>query len=78
MLLLDAIYLSYNLYQFLGVAHKAYNVYNYGRDTYYVISKVSTYFSGNKKKQPDLTDSFLIEKKDVENDWELINFFKLK
>ena len=78
MFILDAIYISYNLYQFLGIAHKAYNVYNYGRDSYYVLAKISSYFAGGKKKQPDLTDSFLIEKELVEDNWELIKFYSMK
>ena len=78
MFIIDAIYISYSLYQCLGVAHKAYSVYNYGRDSYYIISKISSYFSGNKKKQPELTDSFLIEKEQVEDNWELIKFYSTK
>jgi hypothetical protein len=73
MFILEAIMITYNIYKFLGVVQKVYHVYNYGRDTYYIISKISKYFSGNKKKQPDLTDSFLIEKQDLENSWQLIN-----
>lgn len=74
MIIIDAIYFSWSLYNFLGIAHKAYSVYNYGRDGYRLISKLSSYFAGKNKKAPDLTDSFLIEKETVEENWQLIKF----
>jgi hypothetical protein len=73
---LEAIYFTYNFYKFMGVVNKVYNVYNYGRDSYYIVSKIGSYFAGRNKTQPDLTDSFLIEKKQVEDNWELIQLHR--
>jgi len=73
---IGVLFFSWNLYQYLGIAHKAYSVYNYGRDGYKIMSKIKWLFTRNKKKEPELTDSFLIEKEDVENNWELIKIFK--
>ena len=70
-----AFYLSWNLYQYLGVAHKLYSVYNYGRDGYKILAKIKSLFA-RSKKEPELTDSFLIEKEEVENNWELIKIFR--
>lgn len=73
---LEAIYISYTVYQFMTTANRIYSFYNYGRDGYYIINKIGSYFAGRKKRQPDLTDSFLIEKKQVEDNWELIQLHR--
>lgn len=76
MIIIDAVYLTLNLYSYLGMAHKVYTVYNYGKDGYNVLVKAASYFGGSNKREPDLNDSFLIEKEEVENNWELLKFYK--
>lgn len=78
MFIIDAIAFSWSVYGYLGLAHSAYTVYNYGKDGLKILTKISSYFAGSKKKEPDLTDSFLIEKKEVENNWELIKFYRFR
>ena len=74
----ETIYLSWHLYTFLGITYKVYGIYNYSIASLTFVSNAWGYLTGLNNRPLDMSESVLIEKKTVENNWQLINFFRQK
>ena len=78
MFILQALYFTWGVYNYIGIVSGIYGMFNMGKDGVMLIYKIAKYVGGGKgKKQPELTDSFLIEKRDLENNWQDIKLIKL-
>ncbi len=77
-MIVNAILFSWSIYNFVGIVEKACHLVSYGRSCFLLIKKSASYFAGKNKKHIDLNDSILIEKSAVENNWQLIDFFRIE
>lgn len=79
MLILQILYLTWGVYNYIGFASSIYGMFKMGQDGVILIYRVAKYV-GRKSTgttAPDLTESFLIEKRDLENNWQEVNVIPL-